>query len=111
MNCHRGTETQSENRRPLLFSLHLLCISVPLWRTRREQMKERRGLQLMAVAYILMLAYAFFIGLTDIAARAEQMAPGVPTGKPAAMIDLATDEGAKLVKGAWRYSDTRIVEV
>jgi gluconolactonase len=73
--------------------------------------KERRGLQLMATAYILMLAYAFFIGLTDVAAQAEQTAPGVPAGKPAAMIDLATDEGARLVKGAWRYSDTRIVEV
>ena len=30
---------------------------------------------------------------------------------PAATIDLATDEGARLVKGEWRYSDTKIVEV
>ncbi len=34
-----------------------------------------------------------------------------PTGKPAAMIDLATDEGVRLVKGQWRYSDTKIIEV
>ena len=35
----------------------------------------------------------------------------VPTAKPDATINLATDEGAKLVKGQWRYSDTKIVEV
>jgi gluconolactonase len=31
--------------------------------------------------------------------------------KPEASIDLATKEGVQLVKGQWRYSDTRIVEV
>ena len=31
--------------------------------------------------------------------------------KPEATIDLATKEGAQLVKGEWRYSDTKIVEV
>ncbi len=34
-----------------------------------------------------------------------------PTGKPEAIIDLATEEGVRMVKGEWRYSDTRIVEV
>jgi len=34
----------------------------------------------------------------------------VPTGKPDASIDLATTEGATLVSGEWRYSDTKIVE-
>jgi len=34
-----------------------------------------------------------------------------PTTKPNATINLATDEGTKLVKGEWRYSDTKIVEV
>jgi gluconolactonase len=38
------------------------------------------------------------------------IAPALPSGKPAASIDLATDEGAALVKGRWRCSDTRIVE-
>lgn len=32
-------------------------------------------------------------------------------GRPAAVINLATDEGVKLLKGQWRYSDTKIVEV
>ncbi len=31
--------------------------------------------------------------------------------KPEATIDLATKEGAQLVRGEWRYSDTKIVEV
>jgi gluconolactonase len=31
--------------------------------------------------------------------------------KPEASINLATKEGAQLVKGEWRYSDTKIVEV
>jgi gluconolactonase len=34
-----------------------------------------------------------------------------PTGKPDAAIDLATKEGVDLVKGRWRYSDTKIIEV
>ena len=34
-----------------------------------------------------------------------------PEGKPEATIDLATTEGVQLVKGQWRYSDTKIVEV
>jgi gluconolactonase len=36
---------------------------------------------------------------------------GAQTAVPEAVIDLATNEGAHLVKGQWRYSDTRIVEV
>jgi gluconolactonase len=35
----------------------------------------------------------------------------MPAGEPAAIIDLATKEGARLVKGQWRYSDTKIIEV
>ena len=34
-----------------------------------------------------------------------------PSGRPDAAVDLATTEGAALVKGQWRYSDTRIVDV
>jgi gluconolactonase len=35
----------------------------------------------------------------------------VASRKPDATIDLATQEGAQLVKGEWRYSDTKIVEI
>jgi gluconolactonase len=38
-------------------------------------------------------------------------AQDAPDGKPAASIDLATADGVKLVKGNWKYSDTRLVEV
>ena len=31
--------------------------------------------------------------------------------RPEAVIDLTTAEGARLVKGQWRYSDTKIIEV
>jgi gluconolactonase len=34
-----------------------------------------------------------------------------PEGRPEASIDLATVEGVRLVKGEWRYSDTKIVQV
>lgn len=34
-----------------------------------------------------------------------------PFGRPDAVIDLATRDGVALVKGQWRYSDTRIIEV
>ena len=34
-----------------------------------------------------------------------------PMGKPEAAIDLGTREGAQLVKGEWRYSDVKIIEV
>ena len=37
--------------------------------------------------------------------------PTPQPAKPDATIDLATTEGVELVKGQWRYSDTRIVEV
>lgn len=39
-----------------------------------------------------------------------RIAPETPAGKPRASIDLASDDGVRLVKGQWRYSDTRIVE-
>ncbi len=36
---------------------------------------------------------------------------GVPDGPPLATVDLATKDGAALVRGEWRYSDARIVEI
>jgi gluconolactonase len=35
----------------------------------------------------------------------------VPSGPPDTVIDLATADGVRLVKGEWRYSDTKIIEV
>jgi len=53
---------------------------------------------------LVMIAIAVLVAVS----RAQELAP---TGKPDATINLATDDGAKLVKGRWRYSDTKIVEV
>lgn len=34
----------------------------------------------------------------------------IPVGKPLASLDLTTDQGVQMVKGVWRYSDTKIIE-
>lgn len=73
-----------------------------------------RTYRLMFAAMSLLLTVALCFGLSDLASHAThaaQTTSGVPSGKPEATIDLATDEGAKLVKGEWRYSDTKIIEV
>src|SRR5262249_55987300 len=58
-------------------------------------------------------ADSLMIGFSDPASRSAKAAQNtteLPSGRPEATIDLATEQGAKLVKGEWRYSDTRIVE-
>jgi len=40
-----------------------------------------------------------------------QVTSDVPAVRPDAIVNLATDEGVALVRGQWRYSDARIVEV
>ena len=59
----------------------------------------------------------FFLVLSAIvlastpAGAAAQTTGDAPAGRPEAIIDLATEEGVRLVKGQWRYSDTKIIEV
>jgi gluconolactonase len=48
--------------------------------------------------------------LLAVAAQA-QVTSDVPAVRPDAIVNLASDEGAALVAGQWRYSDARIVEV
>jgi gluconolactonase len=59
----------------------------------------------------LTLVTAWVLG----AGRASAQIPPAPVDPPAgpgdASIDLSTTEGAALVKGQWRYSDVKIVEV
>ncbi len=50
------------------------------------------------------------VSSTPLMGRA-QTAADAPNGKPEASINLASTAGAKAVKGEWRYSDTKIVEV
>jgi gluconolactonase len=56
------------------------------------------------------LLFAACTALAPLAGVA-QTTRDVPAGKPNAIVNLGTHEGVKLVKGAWRYSDTNIVEV
>ena len=42
---------------------------------------------------------------------AAQTTADAPSGRPAAVIDLATDEGLRLVEGQWRYRDVSVIEV
>ncbi|HSB17711.1 MAG TPA: SMP-30/gluconolactonase/LRE family protein [Bryobacteraceae bacterium] len=46
-----------------------------------------------------------------VVASAAKIRPEAPSGSPSATIDLAADEGVRLVNGQWRYSDTKIIEV
>jgi len=57
----------------------------------------------------LTLGVVAVCALVALTAATSQRAEN-PTGSPDATIDLATDAGVKLVKGQWRYSDTKIVE-
>jgi gluconolactonase len=55
------------------------------------------------------LAPALFLGA--LAAFGEPAPQDAPDGAPVASIDLTTVDGVSQVRGEWRYSDTRIVEV
>jgi gluconolactonase len=55
--------------------------------------------------------FAGFSGLSSNTGFARGTNADVPNTRPEAAIDLATDAGVQSVRGQWRYSDTRIVEV
>jgi gluconolactonase len=59
------------------------------------------------IKYTLILSIAAI--LLPLAADALTL-QDVPAGPPGATIDLGTMDGLRLVKGQWRYSDTRIIE-
>ncbi len=61
-----------------------------------------RGLTLLACA----------LGAAELRAQiVPAVTPDAPAARPAAVINLATPEGAALVKGQWRYSDVKISAV
>ncbi|HET7291736.1 MAG TPA: SMP-30/gluconolactonase/LRE family protein [Vicinamibacteria bacterium] len=59
---------------------------------------------------LLLLGAALASLATDAGAQAL-VEPAEPQGPPAATLDLHTKDGVAAVKGAWRYSDARVVEV
>jgi gluconolactonase len=58
------------------------------------------------LAAVLWIAVA-----SQVAAQGLTTVQDAPAGRPDAIIDLRTAEGARLVKGQWRYSDVKIIEV
>jgi gluconolactonase len=62
----------------------------------------------MAWRAILFAAFLVATGATIAAAGPRALNP--TDARPDALVDLATREGAALVKGQWRYSDARIVD-
>ncbi|MCI0584842.1 MAG: SMP-30/gluconolactonase/LRE family protein, partial [Chloroflexi bacterium] len=65
-------------------------------------MRTRAGLGPILSALVMTIAPAGATGQTTADA---------PAATPAAIVNLATEEGVRLVRGQWRYSDVRIVEV
>src|SRR5713101_4451186 len=77
-------------------------------------MNSQRLIQTMRVVFLLIIAILLYVGLSEAGAQATAPAKtsaDIPSGRPDAMIDLATADRVDLVKGEWRYSDTKIVEV
>jgi gluconolactonase len=74
---------------------------------------EHREVSVNASMWRLRFVAAFIFGaLVFLAGRAlAETNADAPTGKPDAVIDLATKEGVDLVKGQWCYSDTKIIQV
>src|SRR5215510_2100673 len=56
-----------------------------------------------------LIAGLFVLALAPVAWA--QVTSDVPGVRPDAIVDLASDEGAAIVHGQWRYSDAKIVEV
>src|SRR4029434_7258245 len=65
------------------------------------------SLRRLRMAVALVLGILLFL----VSHAFSQTNPDAPSGKPEATIDLATKAGVDLVKGQWRYSDTKIIEV
>src|SRR6266480_4587478 len=84
---------------------------VRAWAT--EFNREHRNTSINASMWRLRFATLLAFGvLVFIAGRAfAETNADAPTGKPDAVIDLATKEGVDLIKGQWCYSDTKIIQV
>src|ERR1044071_7374737 len=66
-------------------------------------MKYKAICSLIITAAVLLLRATF--------AAAGPVDASLEKRKPEATIDLATKEGVQLVKGEWRYSDTKIIDI
>src|SRR5258708_40307489 len=65
----------------------------------------KKGWQDFSFAALLALILALAVFQAE-----AQVIQDPPFGRPDAVIDLASREGAQLVKGQWRYHDVKIVD-
>ena len=95
----------------ITFKRTLASAVLHAWAT--EFNRAHREAPICASMWRLRFAALFTFGaLVFLAGRAlGETNADAPTGKADAVIDLATREGVDLVKGQWRYSDTKIIEV
>ena len=95
----------------ITFNRSLSSAVLHAWAT--EFNRAHREAPIYASMWRLRFAAFFTFGaLVFLAGRAlAETNADAPTGKADAVIDLATREGVDLVKGQWRYSDTKIIEV
>jgi gluconolactonase len=75
----------------------------------REHRNASMNASMWRLRFTVVVAFGVLVFLAS-RALAETNADA-PTRKPDAVIDLATREGVELVKGQWRYSDTKIIQV
>src|ERR1043166_9304331 len=95
----------------LTFNRSLSTAVVHAWAT--EFNRAHRQAPMNASMLRLRFAAAItFVTLVFLAGRAlAETNADAPTGKPDAVIDLGTKEGVDVMKGQWRYSDTKIIPV
>ncbi len=65
----------------------------------------------MTIRNAILTITLLLIGAAQNTAAQNWAAQQPPYGRPDSTIDLRTNEGAQLVKGQWRYSDVKIVDV
>ena len=95
----------------ITFNRSLSTAVLHAWAT--EFNRAHREAPICASMWRLRFVALFTFGaLVFLAGRAlAETNADAPTGKADAVIDLAAREGVDLVKGQWRYSDTKIIEV
>src|SRR2546421_310121 len=95
----------------ITFNRTLSSAVLHAWAT--EFNRAYREAPICASMWRLRFVALFTVGaLVFLAGRAlAETNADAPTGKADAVIDLATREGVDLVKGQWRYSDTKIIPV
>src|SRR5438552_7224205 len=95
----------------ITFNRSLSSAVLHAWATEfnRAYREASRCASLRRLRFAALLTFSALVFLAG-RALAETNADA-PTGKADAVIDLATREGVDLVKGQWRYSDAKIIEV